>query len=128
MQPEIKKLVETFNKGWTQGKLDETASCLHNDVIFLSPDGKNEVKGKDNCLQTIKQYSEIADTKKFEVTSVSINQWNDTAMVRLEYYIEYKIKEKLFKETGSEAWTLVSENDNWKIVWRVLLSNTSDTD
>ena len=34
MHSEIKNLVETFNNGWTQGKLDKTASCLHNDVIL----------------------------------------------------------------------------------------------
>ena len=122
-----KNLVETFNNGWTQGKLDKTASCLHNDVIFLSPDGKSEIRGKDKCLETFKQYSEIADTKIFDVISVTIDQWNDTAMVKLEYYIEYTLNEKLNKEKGIEAWTLILENGEWKIVWRALLSNTLET-
>lgn len=69
MMSEIEFLIEQFNEGWINGEWEVIPPLLHDDVIFIAPDLITEIKGIDNCLQTIKDYVHNAITVKFEVTN-----------------------------------------------------------
>ena len=98
-------------------------SLLHDQVIFVSPDLKTEIRGLNACLQTIKDYSAKAKTKTFEVRNKKIHIWDETVMITLDYYVEYEMKNQSYKENGTEFWTLNKQNGNWKLVWRALVKN-----
>lgn len=123
MSQEIKKFIEHFNNSWTMGNAEDIVPLLDDKIIFLAPDLETEIKGKDNCVKTIKDYSKNAVTNFFEVTENKIHTWNNTAMVTLKYYVEYEMNNKHYKEKGTEFWTLNKLNESWRLVWRALINN-----
>ena len=92
----IQQFIDRFNVSWTQNKLDEMALLLHERCIFVAPDLKSEISGRPACLQTFQEYFEVARTHVFEIRNISIQLWGDTAIARLEYIVEYEIKNQLF--------------------------------
>ncbi|GAB4251967.1 MAG: hypothetical protein Kow0079_06330 [Vicingaceae bacterium] len=123
MSQEVESFIELFNKCWIKGKFNILTDLLDNKIIFIAPDLITEIKGKDNCIQTIKDFSKNAETKTFEVTNQKINIWDNTAVVVLDYYIEYEMNKQLYKEKGKEFWTLNKHNNNWRLVWRAIVKN-----
>lgn len=123
MKKDIEQLILTFNEGWTKGHLKVVAALLHEEVIFVAPDLKTQISGKDACLKTIEEYNQNAQTKHFEVVRQHIHLWDDTAVVDLEYDVEYVLNETTYREKGKEFWTLNRGPDTWKIVWRAMVNN-----
>src|SRR5680860_242409 len=123
MSTQIEHLIAAFNNGWTQGKFDDIKPLLHDNVIFVAPDLKTQINGKDPCIQTIKDYSRNAKTKVFEIRSKEIHIWNQTTVVTIDFYIEYEMNKEVYIEKGKEFWTLNMQNDHWKLVWRAMVKN-----
>lgn len=121
---EIQTFLDEFNSAWEKGDTKKIESYLDDEVIFLSPDKKTELKGKSECLETISEYMNNAETKIYTPRGLSINIWNQTtAVINMDYYIEYSYKGQYNKETGRELWTLIKRNDEWKLVYRALMEN-----
>ena len=119
----IETLINHFNKAWTEGQLDILPSILHNEVVFVAPDLKHEIQGKEACIQTIRDYLSMAVTHSFIVTHKKINCWEDTAAAILEYEIDYELNDTRYKESGIETWMLAKEENDWKLLWRGLTEN-----
>jgi ketosteroid isomerase-like protein len=126
MNENVEKFITKFNQAWTQGKLEVIIPLLHNDVIFLAPDFKTEISGKDACLQTIKDYINNAKTKSFKVLNTKIHSWKDNAVVSFDYLIEYEMNDNTHQEAAKEFWTMINQSDTWKIVWRAVVGNQSE--
>ena len=123
MNEKILSFIANFNHSWTKGKLDLIPEFLHEKVVFISPDLSTEIVGIEACIKTFEDYLNTAKTNKFRTTDIGINIWNSTAMVVLEYYVEYEIEEQVYKENCTECWTLVNQSEKWKLAWRALVKN-----
>lgn len=123
MSDQIVHFIEKFNEAWTKGNIKELDSLLHDKVIFIAPDLKTEISGKEACLQTIKDYVDNANTKTFKLLDKKIHSWNQTAMISIEYHIEYDMGNRDHKEQGTEFWTLNKQQNNWKLIWRAMVKN-----
>ncbi len=123
MDNQIEYLIDSFNIGWTQGNLQDIATIMDENVVFVAPDLQTEIIGKTACLKTIEDYVNSATTLEFKVTDKQVYSWNGTAMIRMEYFIEYQMNNEHYKEFGKEFWTLNKLNDTWKLVWRVMVNN-----
>jgi len=125
MDKSIEHLIEKFNNGWTQGDFESLASLLHENVVFIAPDLITEIIGKEACLQTIKEYVDNADTRHFVVEEQRVHVWQQTANISIKYSIEYLMEGKNYKESGKEFWTMIQEQNQWKLVWRAMVANES---
>ena len=123
MSKEIEAFIEHFNNSWTKGEFESITPLLDDETIFVAPDLKTEIRGRDSCIQTIKDYSYNAETKIFNVTNKKIHIWDKTAMVALDYYVEYEMNNHYYKEKGKELWTLNKQKGRWKLVWIALVKN-----
>ena len=123
----IEEFIIAFNDSWTNGALDQLNTLLHKECIFVTPEWKDELKGREKCLQSIKEYIDNANTRSFEVTETRIHKWEATAVVHLEYLVEYEMNSQTYKEKGREIWTLILQNDTWLMVWRAMVKNEEVT-
>ena len=105
------------------GDLEKTGDLLSENVVFLAPDLKTEIKGRANCLQSFREYLEMAKTKSFEIRDEKIHVWDNTATVVLVYDVEYELSGQNHIEKGTEFWTLRNQNGKWELVWRALVSS-----
>lgn len=123
MNRQIESFIERFNESWTQGNFEEIKMLLDENVVFVTPDLKTEIIGKSGCIRTIEDYANNANTDVFKVTDKRIHTWDSTAMVSIDYYIEYETNNARYKEIGSEFWTLIEHRNSWKLVWRAMVRN-----
>ena len=123
MNENLENFITQFNSAWTQGNMEDLSTLLHENVIFIAPDLKTEIVGKASCIQTIKEYVENAKTEKFYILNKNIHIWNTTAVISIEYVIEYEMKNKSYKEKGKEFWTLHNQMDKWQMIWRAMVEN-----
>lgn len=121
----IEQFVSSFNDAWLHGKWDTLSQLLHNEVVFVLPDLVSVYAGKQACINSIREYTEHAQTKSFTVSRSDIRIWGATASVVLDYQVAYTIHEETFQEVGTEVWTLIREMNQWRIVWRGLIHNQS---
>ena len=123
MIKQIEKLINDFNNGWTKGEIESITPILHENIVFVAPDLKTEIIGKDNCIQTIIDYISSGETKLFEITEMKIHVIEQTAIIILDYYVEYEMNNRYYKENGKEFWTLIEKDGNWQLVWRAMVMN-----
>lgn len=123
MSNEIDIFIKEFNDSWTMGEVENIGPLLNENVVFITSDLKSEIKGKDNCVQTIIDYVNSGETKLFKVTEKKIHIWTQTAMIAINYYVEYEMKGKHHKENGKEFWTLIKNKGKWQLVWRAMVMN-----
>lgn len=119
----IEQFISSFNDSWLHGKWEVLRELLHDEVTFVLPDLSTTFTGKETCLDSIREYTEHAKTKSFEVTRSDIRIWGNTATVITDYSVSYEIAGELFSEVGTEIWTLIQVGMKWKIVWRGLIHN-----
>ena len=117
----IKDCIERFNDASLYGDIDGVARCLHDKVVFLAPDLKHFITGKEACLETIRSYQQMAKTLHFRVTELTLLQDIITPVVLMKYDVGYEMKDKSFSEKGTEFLMLTKLNKDWKIIWRALL-------
>ncbi|WP_142784692.1 nuclear transport factor 2 family protein [Changchengzhania lutea] len=123
MEEQIELFVDSFNTAWTQGNVKDINLLVDEDVIFVAPDLKTEIIGRKACIQTIRDYTKNAITKVFEIKDKQIHVWDRTATVSIDYYMEYQMNNKLYKENAKEFWTLIQKNNTWLLVWRAMVMN-----
>ncbi len=123
MNSMIDNFITRFNEGWTQGQFDIIMPLLDDQIIFMAPDLQTEIKGKVSCVNTIKEYVSQAVTHLFEVTGKTIHIWDQSAVVVMDYYVEYEMNNQYYKEKGKEFWMLNRKDNQWKMIWRVMVEN-----
>lgn len=121
MAKDIERFIEQFNTAWITGDIEQLEPILDENVVFVLPDFKAELQGKERCLQTIRDYVDNTQTREFRVTGKSIRVWPECAMVTVDYYIEYSIQGNSYSENGKEVWTLLNRSGVWKMAWRALV-------
>ena len=123
MIDKVHLFIDRFNTAWIEDEIQNLETLLHENVIFIAPDLKTKISGRKACLQSICDYVSKAKTMVFEVKRKEIDIWDHTAIVSITYYIEYSFDTQFFKETGTEFWTLILQNGQWKLIWRVIAQN-----
>ena len=122
---QIDAFIELFNNSWVNGDLSALEPLLDNNVVFISPDLKNEIAGKTECIQTFKDYLDHAVTNKFHIINRKIHTWDGSVMVMLEYEVEYLMTNTVYKEKGKEIWLLGEREGRLRMLWRALIENRS---
>lgn len=63
MDQKVNTFINEFNNGWTMAELEKVADLMDDNVVFVAPDLKSEIKGREKCLQTLKDYLNVAQTQ-----------------------------------------------------------------
>ena len=117
----INKFIHDFNEYWMHARVDEIIPLLHEDVVFTGPDYKTHIRGRSDCIQTLRDFISVGYTHHFEIINNQIHTWQEVSNCIIEYTIDYEIKGKRLKEHGFEQWTIINDNDALKMLGRVLL-------
>ncbi len=121
----VEQFISSFNQAWLHGKWDTLTQLLHKEVVFVLPNLVSVYEGRQKCMDSIREYTQHAQTKSFNVTRSDVRIWGPTASVVLDYEVSYEINGETFAEIGTEVWTLTREGNQWQIVWRGLIRNES---
>jgi ketosteroid isomerase-like protein len=124
MNKEIEEMVRTFNNGWLQKDMEKLKAVLHEKVVFMAPDMKSMLQGREACAATVEAYNNQAVTHDFRMHLDSVHCIGQSGWLTLSYDIDYEMKEKRYKEHGVVIWGVLRRNDQWLLAWRCLAASS----
>jgi len=138
MTDHIDKFVRKLNDCWQSGRLAELASFYHPDAVLLPPDDGVPIIGRDNILNTYRDFTAAAVLYEFQITELECFSFPAVAddvshpvpvphpepvthVVHMRFEIEYELGDVLYRESGLEVYAIMEaqeDSDSTKVVWR----------
>jgi len=115
---EIKNLVRSLTKTWIEKRIEDLYPFFHENVIVMPPGSDKQISGRNEMVESYRQFVNKAVIRNFEEMNLQVNVFNNTAITNLTFKIIYEIQDKVFSEIGIEVLILNNFNNEWKIVWR----------
>lgn len=115
---EIKVFVRNLNKAWIEKRVEDLYPFFHELVIALQPGGDKQISGRNEMVESYRQFVNTAKINNFEELSLQVNTFNKTAIANLTFKIDYEINGTVYSEKGIDILILNNFNNEWKVVWR----------
>ena len=120
-QQEIIKTLHDLNHAWVNGHPDQIGKYLHANVVFASPDLRQRMTGRENCVASYAEFCACAKILGFNESAYAVDVIGETAVVTYGFEIDYEMNGKTHHETGHDLFVFSREGGEWKAVWRTLV-------
>ena len=114
----IKQHIRDMNTAWMEGRIDDLGDFFDRHVVFAPPAGGNRIVGRENALESFRQYMEHARTHEFEEKSLVVDIVGSVAVATLEFRVRYEYSGDMHEEQGRDILVLCQAAQGWRIVWR----------
>lgn len=122
---ELKQLMDAINAAWFEQQYDQFVRLFHQDIVFNSPDFSRQIKGREACVQSYRDFMRLATIDFFQTQSPQIDLAETTAVVKVPFEMHYNINEKNFREKGMDIFVCTVSQDRWVAVWRYMVQTES---
>ncbi|MEJ2615206.1 MAG: hypothetical protein P8Z35_09615 [Ignavibacteriaceae bacterium] len=113
LRKDIISIIKNINIAWTKGKIEDLKKYLYKDIVIVSPDFKNRLKGIDDVLDSYKEFYENSKIYDFSEFNFNVEIFDKTATADYEYHIIYEINNNKYDGTGTEIWTFGNIHSKW---------------
>ena len=121
-QQQVWQVIRAINDAWLKGHAEDLIDYFHDDMVIVTPDGKEQGKGKVACVQSYKGFSSMAITKEFKEKDPSIQVYGNTAIAGYTFEMTYEMNGKSFDDVGRDIFVLIREEGKWLAVWRTIIT------
>ena len=115
---EFISFIESLDRCWMQGRLQDLAAFLAEDVVFVAPGGKPRTEGIAQAIESYRQFISHAQVTRFQTNDHFVTQRGDTAIVEYAWQMSWVAAGTAHNETGREVLVLARRHENWRVVWR----------
>jgi len=120
-QMAIRQALHNLNQAWVKGHPEQVANYLHPEVVFASPDLRQRMVGREDCVASYAEFCNRATIRNFTEAAYAIDVIGDTAVATYGFAIEYEMEEKAHHETGHDLFVFTREGGEWRAVWRTMV-------
>jgi len=117
---EVWKTVRGINRHWAVTEdMDSLALLLHPDMVMVSPDSKEPIRGRKQIVESYRGYARYAQTVSLveREPSVQLYHNNKTAVVTYLYDLVIKVPSGETQQySGRDMYTLIFEGGRWVAV------------
>lgn len=117
---EVWNTVKAINRHWAVTEnMDSLSLYLHDNMVMFSPGGKERLSGKENILESYRQYALSAETLDMTETEPLIQFYNGNKTAVVSYFCNLRIKTQegdIGTFSCKDMYTLVAENGRWYAV------------
>lgn len=117
----IWQIIQDLNKAWIEGHPENLENYFHNDMIIVAPDFQEKGNGKEACVESYKNFTNMASISNFKESDPKIEIFGFTAIVSYSFEISYEMNNETFQDTGRDLFVFIHENKKWQAVWRTVL-------
>lgn len=114
----LRKLVESMNDTWLNGNTDDMDRYFHKQVVMIEPGTNRKIRGREMMIESYRQFLESSQVSDFRIKDITIDVFEDTAVVLYTFRIHYRVETTNFDEDGTEILVFHRHNNRWLIVWR----------
>ena len=120
VQEEIWQIIQAINDAWLKGHAEDLMDYFHDDMVIVTPDGKEQGRGKVVCIESYKGFSAMAIIKEFKDTDPAIVVYGNTAIASYTFKMTYEMNNESFNDMGRDIYVLNREKGKWLTVWRTI--------
>ncbi len=125
---QIKTIINEVNDATLGSKQTDLGQFFHDEVKFVAPDFTNALEGKEAALNSYREFREVAELKGYELGDPNVSVFDTTAVATYPFDMRYKLGQETYHETGRDIMVLARRGDQWQIVWRTLITLSSETE
>ena len=125
-QQEVWQVIQAINDAWLKGHAEDLIDYFHDDMVIVTPDGKEQGRGKVVCIESYKGFSSMAIIKMFKDRDPAILVYGDTAIASYTYEMTYEMNNESFNDIGRDMYVLNREGGKWLVVWRTIFPLTPE--
>lgn len=127
---QIKAIIKNVNDATLGSRQTDLGQFFHNDVKFVAPDFNSALEGKEAALNSYREFRENAELKGYELGEPDVSIFDTTAVASYSFDMRYKLAQaqETYHETGRDIVVLSRQHDQWQIVWRTLITLSSETE
>jgi ketosteroid isomerase-like protein len=117
-EAEFISFVESLDRCWIEGRLQDLEAYLAEDVVFVAPGGRPRSEGIAQAMEGYRQFTSSAQVSRFQTDDYFVTQRGDTAIVEYGWQMTWVAAEAEHSETGREVLVFSRRNGGWRVVWR----------
>jgi ketosteroid isomerase-like protein len=115
---EFISFVESLDRCWIEGRLQDLDAFLAEDVVFVAPGGKPRGEGIAQAIESYRQFTSTAQVERFQTNDYFVTKRGDTAIVEYGWQMTWVAAQSEHDDAGREVLVLSRRNDHWRVVWR----------
>jgi hypothetical protein len=90
---EFISFIEALDRCWMQGRPQDLAAFLAEDVVFASPDGKHRITGVAQAIDSYRQFTSSAQVKRYQPNEYVVTNRGYTAIVEYAWQMTWVARE-----------------------------------
>lgn len=118
---EIRTIIERIDRVTLGGAREDITPVFHPDVVFVSPDFKSHVQGREACLRTYDDFRGNAEIHEYRPDEPDVHVTGSTAVASHPFRMRYAIGGQTSDESGRDLLVFTHDGDRWMVVWRTVV-------
>jgi hypothetical protein len=123
---DLKQFIRDLNETWQYHRYDDLYEYFHDNVVLLPPGSGEPIVGIEPMVQSYRQFGSMATIHGFEITDLTLYNYNSVAMCHLRFHVDYEIESGRFREDGMDVYAIDVSGPKPKVVWRSQVTLTAD--
>ena len=118
---EIERVVEHLFENWMNKQFFKLDQYFHNHGVMIEPGTAKRLTGAEEIIENYRDFIEEAEIFDYSINELSVDLFDETAVVYLTYRIKYRVEQTNYDESNTDILVFRKHNRHWQIVWRTQL-------
>jgi hypothetical protein len=110
--------VKALDECWMQSRFEDLPAYLAQDVVLVSPDGKQRIEGISKAVDSYYEFVSTARVDEFSSFDYVITQRGGAVVVEYGWLMRWEMGDTINEDRGREVLVLAQRNEEWRVVWR----------
>jgi uncharacterized protein (TIGR02246 family) len=119
-QAAVRDTIAAINTAWLEHRVDAMAPHFREDIVFNAPGFTSRLEGREACLDSYRQFLDVARLISFAADEPEVDVFGDTAIATTAWSTRYELDGHLHDETGRDVFVFVRDGGDWKASWRFM--------
>jgi hypothetical protein len=115
---EFISFVESLDRCWMEGRLQDLTAFLAADVVFVAPGGKPRSEGIGPAIESYREFTSHAQIRSFRTSDYFVTLRGHTAVVEYAWQMTWAVGQAEHADAGRSVLVLAQCDENWRVVWR----------
>jgi ketosteroid isomerase-like protein len=124
---EFISFVESLDRCWLQGCLQDLSAFLAEDVVFVAPGGTPRIAGLVQVIESYRPFTSQAQVRRFQTSDHFVTWRGDTAVVEYAWQMTWVAAEAEHNDMGRDVLVLAWRDENWRVVWRTQIPTNASS-
>jgi ketosteroid isomerase-like protein len=119
---QIVRVIKSLGQSWREKQFGRLETLFVETVVFQDAEGHRIVEGKSDCIQSYRDFMEIAKVLTYEEEEPDLVPLGGFVMANYGWQIDYEMEGASFHDQGRDWLAMEKREGAWLISWRLSLT------